>query len=143
MLWETVSPVLPSDSEARKEKNCHLRHFTWALRSLPNWDLTETSAQFTFCMAQLAMDMSPGVGMLAGAAVHGLDHTIWGRCLLHASLVFVAPGVCRLLLKRWNKEVIHYDCLRWCCLNLCQKIAVIIGAFTGTLSRNRTRQSDA
>ena len=97
--------------------------------------LDRNFSTITFCMAQLAMDIEPGVGMLAGAAVlHGLSHTILGALFIACLVVFVAPGVCRLLLKRWNKEVIHYKMPSLVLSESVPKIAVIIGAFYGTLS---------
>ena len=89
----------------------------------------------TFGLAQIAMDIEPGVGMLTGADVlHGPTHTILGALFIAYLVTLIAPSVCSYLLTKWNKEVIHYK-LPWLVQSeVVPKTAVIIGAFFGTLS---------
>ncbi len=89
----------------------------------------------TFGIAQIAMDIEPGIGMLTGAEVlHGPSHTIVGALVIALLVMLVSPGICDFLLKRWNKEVLHYK-LHWMAEALpVSKDAVIFGAFFGTLS---------
>lgn len=64
----------------------------------------------TFGIAQIAMDIEPGVGMLTGAeALHGPTHTILGALIVACLVTLIAPRVCSFLLSKWNKEVIHYN----------------------------------
>jgi membrane-bound metal-dependent hydrolase YbcI (DUF457 family) len=89
----------------------------------------------TFGIAQVAMDIESGVGMLTGADVlHGPTHTILGALVIAYLVTIIAPRICSLLLKKWNKEVIYHR-LPWLVLSeAAPKIAVLIGAFFGTLS---------
>lgn len=89
----------------------------------------------TFGVAQVAMDIEPGVGMLTGAQVlHGPTHTILGALAIAYLVVLIAPRVCTYLLKRWNKEVLHYK-LPWLVQSeIVSKTALRAGAFFGTLS---------
>lgn len=89
----------------------------------------------TFGIAQVAMDIEPGVGMLTGAQVlHGPTHTILGALVIAYLVMLIAPSVCSYLLQRWNKEVVHYK-LPWPVqAEAVSKGAVIFGAFFGTLS---------
>ena len=67
----------------------------------------------TFGIAQVAMDIEPGIGMIAGAEVlHGPSHTIGGALVIALLVMLVAPSICSFLLRRWNKEVMHYK-LPW------------------------------
>lgn len=89
----------------------------------------------TFGIAQVAMDIEPGIGMLTGAAVlHGPSHTVLGALVIACLVMLVAPWVCSLLLRRWNKEVTHYGWSRWVQAETPPKKAVMLGAFFGTLS---------
>ena len=89
----------------------------------------------TFGMAQLAMDIEPGVGMLTGGDVlHGPTHTILGALVIAYLVMLIAPSVCNYLQHRWNKEVVHYR-LPWLVQSeALPNSAVISGAFFGTLS---------
>ncbi len=89
----------------------------------------------TFGIAQIAMDIEPGIGMLTGVEVlHGPSHTIVGALIIALLVMLVSPGICSFLLRRWNKEVLHYK-LPWLTEALpVSKGAVIFGAFFGTLS---------
>lgn len=89
----------------------------------------------TFGLAQVAMDIEPGVGMLIGADVlHGPTHTILGALVIAYLVMRIAPSVCNYLLRRWNKEVTHHR-LPWLVQSeTTSRIAVTAGAFLGTLS---------
>lgn len=89
----------------------------------------------SFGIAQVAMDVEPGIGMLTGAAVlHGPSHTVLGALVIACLVMLVAPWVCNLLLRRWNKEVTHYGWTWWVQAETPPKKAVVLGAFFGTLS---------
>ncbi|MBF7728624.1 DUF4184 family protein [Pseudomonas sp. N040] len=89
----------------------------------------------TFGIAQVAMDIEPGIGMFAGAeALHGPSHTIGGALVIALLVTLVAPSICNFLLRRWNKEVMHHK-LPWLQESLpVSKVAVIVGALIGTSS---------
>jgi membrane-bound metal-dependent hydrolase YbcI (DUF457 family) len=89
----------------------------------------------TFGMAQIAMDIEPGLRMLTGAEVlHGPTHTFLGALIIAYLVTLTAPSVCARLLRRWNKEVIHHK-LPWLVQReSVSKTAVVIGALFGTLS---------
>ena len=89
----------------------------------------------TFGIAQITMDIEPGVGMLTGAeALHGPSHTIFGALIVACLLTLIAPRVCSFLLNKWNKEVIYYN-FPWLAEPAsASRKAVIFGAFFGTLS---------
>lgn len=88
-----------------------------------------------FGIAQVAMDIEPGIGMLTGADVlHGPTHTILGALVIAYLVMIIAPVVCNLLLSKWNKEVTFHK-LRWLIQSeSTSKTAVTVGAFFGTLS---------
>lgn len=88
-----------------------------------------------FGIAQVAMDIEPGVRMAAGAEVlHGPTHTFLGALFMAFLVMLVTPGICNGLLTKWNKEVVHYKMARLAHFGTVSKTAVIIGAFFGTLS---------
>ena len=88
-----------------------------------------------FGIAQVSMDIEPGVRMAAGAKVlHGPTHTILGALIIAFFVMLVAPGICSRLLTKWNKEVAHYKMPGLVHSGTVSKTAVIIGAFFGTLS---------
>lgn len=89
----------------------------------------------SFGLAQIAMDIEPGIGMLNSAAVlHGWTHTVAGALAIAAALTVVAPWVVRVVVARWNVEVSHYG-LAWLTVDPpCRWSAVAAGAFFGTLS---------
>jgi len=89
----------------------------------------------TFGMAQVAMDIEPGIGMLTGADVlHGPTHTIVGALVIACLVMLIAPNVCNFLQNRWNKEAIHYKQPWLVQSGALPKSAVVSGAFFGTLS---------
>ena len=88
----------------------------------------------TFGVAQIAMDIEPGVGMLTGADVlHGPTHTILGALVIAYLVTLIAPSVCNYLLRRWNREVTHHRLPRLVQSEI-SKTAMSVGAFFGTLS---------
>ena len=63
----------------------------------------------TFGIAQVAMDIEPLVGMLRGTDVlHGPTHTYLAAPFIAVAAAVVSPWVCRPILRRWNRELIHY-----------------------------------
>ena len=96
--------------------------------------LNRNISVITFGIAQVAMDIEPGVGMLTGADVlHGPTHTILGALVIACLIMLIAPSVCDYLLRRWNKEVTHHK-LPWLVQPDVFKTAMTVGAFFGTLS---------
>ena len=89
----------------------------------------------TFGLAQVAMDIEPGVGMLTDADVlHGPTHTVLGALVIASLVMLIAPSICSYLLKRWNKEVTYHK-QPWLVQSaVVSKAAVITGALFGTLS---------
>ncbi|MBB1076317.1 DUF4184 family protein [Rhodoferax sp. 4810] len=89
----------------------------------------------SFAIAQVAMDIEPLVGMIRGAErLHGITHTYLAAILIAVPVALFTPIVCRPLLRRWQHEVIYYQ-LPWVLTPLqFTPIAVINGAWLGTLS---------
>ncbi len=89
----------------------------------------------TFGIAQIVMDIEPGIGMLTGAEVlHGPTHTILGALGIAFLVSLISPSLCKLVLKRWNKEI-HFHRLLWLELpEVVSKATVIFSALFGTLS---------
>ena len=55
----------------------------------------------TFGIAQIAMDIEPGVGMLFDRSVlHGPTHTVLGALVIAALTAWMAPWLSRPILKR-------------------------------------------
>ena len=97
--------------------------------------LNQNISVITFGIAQVAMDIEPGIGMLTGADVlHGPTHTILGALVIAYLVMLIAPMVCNFLLSKWNKEVTFHK-LPWLVQSKAtSKTAVTVGAFFGTLS---------
>lgn len=88
----------------------------------------------SFGLAQVAMDIEPGIGMINGAAVlHGWSHTVGGALAIAALVTLVAPWIVRPMVTRWNSEAAHYR-VAWLKVVACRWPAVATGAFFGTLS---------
>ena len=88
-----------------------------------------------FGIAQVAMDVEPGIRMALGSDVlHGPTHTILGALVMAVVVMLIAPGVCNCLLAKWNKEVIYYKQPGLAHSGTVSKTAVITAAFFGTLS---------
>ena len=97
-----------------------------------------TGARFSviaFGLAQVVIDIEPGIGMLRGANVlHGPSHTIIGAILIAIAVALVSPWVASRILRRWNQEV-RYHKLEWLVeVEQVSKLAALSGAFFGTLS---------
>lgn len=89
----------------------------------------------TFCIAQVAMDVEPGVRIALGSDVlHGPTHTIWGALIIAVLVLQIAPGVSNFLLRRWSKEVLFYKQPWLVHSGTVSKTAVVMGALFGTLS---------
>jgi len=90
----------------------------------------------TFGVAQVVMDIEPGIGMLTGAEVlHGPSHTVLGAIAIGFLVMLMAPGIGRVLLKKWNREVIHHKLpARLLQPEIVPRMAVLTGAFFGSLS---------
>jgi hypothetical protein len=89
----------------------------------------------TFGIAQIAMDVEPGIGMLLGWEVlHGQSHTVLGALLIACLVAWIAPLICTPILQRYNHEVRHYkqDWLEE--PPQMDKYAVWAGALFGTFS---------
>ena len=97
--------------------------------------LNRNFSVITFGLAQVAMDIEPGVGMLTGAEVlHGPTHTVLGALAIGYLVMLIAPRICNFLLRKWNKEVNHHK-LPWLVQGeTTSKTALAGGAFFGTLS---------
>ena len=89
----------------------------------------------TFGIAQIAMDIEPGVGMLFDRSVlHGPSHTLLGALAIAALTAWIAPWLCRPILRRYNVEVVHYG-LPWMREpETVTRAAAVSGAYFGTLS---------
>ncbi|WP_295408053.1 DUF4184 family protein [uncultured Thiocystis sp.] len=89
----------------------------------------------TFGVAQVAMDIEPLIGLMNGAdRLHGITHTYLAALMIAVAVAVIAPTLCRPLLRRWNRELVFY---RWEGLvtpAVSTPVAVIAGAFVGTLS---------
>jgi len=89
----------------------------------------------SFGIAQVAMDIEPGIRMALGTDVfHGPTHTIFGALIMALLMMLIAPRICNYLLAKWNKEVIYYKQPWLVYSGAVSRIAVIGGAFFGTLS---------
>lgn len=89
----------------------------------------------TFGIAQIAMDIEPGIRMAIGSDIlHGPTHTIWGAMIMAFLVMFASPGICNGLLAKWTKEVNYYKRPGVVHSGAVSKTAVISGAFFGTLS---------
>ena len=89
----------------------------------------------SFGIAQVAMDIEPLVGMLRGSPVlHGPTHTYLAALFIALMVAFVAPSLCRPILRRWNHELSYYH-LDWLASPDTESAAPIVaGAFAGTMT---------
>jgi membrane-bound metal-dependent hydrolase YbcI (DUF457 family) len=97
--------------------------------------LNQKFSIITFGIAQIAMDIEPGIGMLTNTNVlHGPTHTVLGALIIACLVMYIAPAICRFFLSKWNKEVKHYGLLWLVKPAATTQTAVAVGAFFGTLS---------
>lgn len=89
----------------------------------------------SFALAQVAMDMEPGVRMVMGdATLHGWSHTWLGAVAIGAITVPMARPLSQRIVTRWNHEVRHYG-QAWLAVGGCVGWgAIAVGAFWGTFS---------
>lgn len=97
--------------------------------------LDRSFSVITFGIAQVAMDIEPGIRMVLGTDVlHGATHTILGALIIAIFVMLISPSVCNCLLAKWNKEAIYYKQPWLLYSGAVSKAAVIMGAVFGTLS---------
>ena len=88
-----------------------------------------------FGLAQVLMDIEPGIGMLRGADVlHGWSHGVPGALAIGAVASALTPPLARRLLPRWNAELRHLRLARYAGEPAPGWGAAAAGAFVGTLS---------
>lgn len=89
----------------------------------------------SFGLAQVLIDIEPGIGMLRGADVlHGASHTVIGAVLIAVLVARVSPWLSFRLVKWWNHQVRQYQ-LDWLAEPAsASKSAAMAGAFYGTFS---------
>ncbi len=91
-------------------------------------------SMMAFGIAQVAMDIEPGIRMATGMDVlHGPTHTILGALVIAFLVMLIAIRICNLGLTKWNKEMTFYA-LPWLAHPGVSRTAVITGASFGTLS---------
>jgi hypothetical protein len=89
----------------------------------------------TFGLAQIAMDIEPGIGMMFDRDVlHGPSHTLIGALLIALVIVWIAPHICNPILARYNREVIFYKVPWLCEPESVSRTSVLSGVLFGTLS---------
>ncbi len=88
-----------------------------------------------FGLAQVMIDIEPGVGMLRGSLVlHGPSHTVLGAILIAGLVCLVTPWFSRTILSRWNQELRSHK-IDWLVESPTgSNPAIAFGAFFGTLS---------
>jgi hypothetical protein len=108
-------------------------HMGVALVAKPGFN--QNFSLITFGIAQIAMDIESGIGMLTDADVlHGPTCIVLGALVIAYLVMLIAPVVCSFILRKWNKEVTHHR-LHWLAQPATtSKTAVTVGAFFGTLS---------
>lgn len=89
----------------------------------------------SFGLAQVLIDLEPGVRMITGQGdLHGWSHTVAGALGIGAITTLTAPWLIRPIVQRWNQELVHY-CQTWLTVPVTpRKGAVAMGAFVGTFS---------
>jgi ribosomal-protein-alanine N-acetyltransferase len=88
-----------------------------------------------FGLAQVAMDIQPGIGLILGSEVlHGWTHTYAGATLIALIVLALGRPLALLILRRWNRELVGHR-LAW--LVSPEQLdwkAAAAGAFVGTYS---------
>jgi len=89
----------------------------------------------SFGIAQVAMDIEPLLGLVRGSSVlHGPTHTYLAALVIAMVVAIVSPPICRLVLRRWNQELLFHR-LGWLVESESfAPLPVIAGAFVGTIS---------
>ena len=89
----------------------------------------------TFGVAQIAMDIEPFIGMVRNSDIlHGPTHTLIGAIVIGFVVALVSPFIRRLILRRYNQEVVVYK-LGWLSEPIDpSRMAIWFGAYWGTLS---------
>ena len=88
-----------------------------------------------FGLAQVAMDIEPGVGMLRDADVlHGWSHTYLGATVIAALVLALGRPLCFLILRRCNEELLHHRLGRLAEPDTFGWRPAAAGAFIGTYS---------
>ena len=60
-----------------------------------------------FGLAQVAMDIEPGIGLIRGSdVIHGWTHTYVGATVIAAIVLAFGRPLCLIILKRWNRELL-------------------------------------
>ena len=97
--------------------------------------LNKRFSLIAFGLAQIAIDIEPGIGMNQGAEVlHGPSHTIIGALAIAYLVAKVTPSISDFMIDRWNREVQHYK-LHWLSEPVgINPISIQVGAYFGTLS---------
>jgi len=89
----------------------------------------------SFGLAQVAIDIEPGLGMLRGAErLHGWTHTYLGATLIAIAVTFLAAPVCLWILRRWNAEQRHHGLYSLTTPDAFAPGSIGLGAFIGTYS---------
>ncbi len=89
----------------------------------------------TICVAQVAMDIEPLIGLVRGSSVlHGPTHTYLAAIVIAIAVAAVSPPICRPILRRWNREL-SFHRLGWLVEpESFAPLPAIAGAFVGTIS---------
>ena len=88
-----------------------------------------------FGVAQVAIDIEPGIGMLRGSpTLHGWTHTYLGATVIALAVLAVGRPLCLAILRWWNRELAAH---RWDWLKAPERLgwgSAAAGAFVGTYS---------
>lgn len=89
----------------------------------------------SFGVAQVLMDIEPGVRMLTGSGdLHGWSHTVGGALGVAGVATAGSKWLTSWLVRRWNAESAHYG-LKWLCVPTSTSYRDLgVGALVGTLS---------
>lgn len=89
----------------------------------------------TFGVAQILMDIEPGIGMLNGSnRLHGFSHTLVGAIMIAFVVILISPTICSAIFRKANRELEHYR-VTW--LIFPERLRyrdVVFSALFGTLS---------
>ena len=88
-----------------------------------------------FGLAQIIIDIEPGIGMLRGLPVlHGPSHTVIGALFIAGLAYLITPSCSRFILNRGNQEL-RFHKIEWLVeLPTPGNGAIAFGALFGTLS---------